>query len=266
MPTTPHRAAGWRIEPPVSEPSASGTSPAADGGRRAARRPAGHPVGSWGLRVGPKAEFSVEEPMANSSRLVLPITIAPAARQALDHRGVVGGPPALEDPRASTWSARRACTGCPSARPARRPAGPGRCPAATVPVDRRRPAPSARVVRARSGRRGRSPSIARRSRPRRRLDHRAERRPRPLTRTGAPPAPHGPVAHGASPRIRGTRKRSSSTAGAWASTSSRSSEGAARRRARRSAAAAGARSARRPAVSRAATVRAWSSTAASCSV
>src|SRR5947208_165162 len=29
MPTTPHRAAGWRIEPPVSVPSASIASPAA---------------------------------------------------------------------------------------------------------------------------------------------------------------------------------------------------------------------------------------------
>ena len=34
---------------------------------------------SWGLWVGPKAEFSVELPMANSSRLVLPMTMAPAA-------------------------------------------------------------------------------------------------------------------------------------------------------------------------------------------
>ena len=33
-----------------------------------------------GLRVGPKAEFSVELPMANSSMFVLPSAIAPAAR------------------------------------------------------------------------------------------------------------------------------------------------------------------------------------------
>ncbi len=38
---------------------------------------------SQGLRVGPKAEFSVEEPMANSSRLVLPIATAPASRSRL---------------------------------------------------------------------------------------------------------------------------------------------------------------------------------------
>ena len=35
---------------------------------------------SQGLRVVPNAEFSVELPMANSSRLVLPSGIRPAAR------------------------------------------------------------------------------------------------------------------------------------------------------------------------------------------
>ena len=37
--------------------------------------------------------------MANSSMLVLPTTTAPAARQPVDHGGVVGGAPALEDAR-----------------------------------------------------------------------------------------------------------------------------------------------------------------------
>src|SRR5947199_8487457 len=41
--------------------------------------PPGTRVTSCGLRVGPKAEFSVDEPMANSSRFVLPTTIAPAS-------------------------------------------------------------------------------------------------------------------------------------------------------------------------------------------
>ena len=81
MPTTPHRAAGWRIEPPVSEPSASGTKPAATAAAEPPLEPPGTRLVSWGLRVGPKAEFSVEEPMANSSRLVLPTTTAPAARR-----------------------------------------------------------------------------------------------------------------------------------------------------------------------------------------
>ena len=38
---------------------------------------------SQGLRVGPKAEFSVEEPMANSSRLVLPTAPRRRARSRL---------------------------------------------------------------------------------------------------------------------------------------------------------------------------------------
>ena len=41
--------------------------------------PPGTRLVSCGLRVGPKAEFSVDEPMANSSRLVLPTDPAPAA-------------------------------------------------------------------------------------------------------------------------------------------------------------------------------------------
>ena len=36
-------------------------------------------VWSQGLRTGPNAEFSFDDPIANSSQLVLPTTIAPAA-------------------------------------------------------------------------------------------------------------------------------------------------------------------------------------------
>ncbi len=42
--------------------------------------PPGTRLESRGFLVGPKAEFSVEEPMANSSRLALPTITAPAAR------------------------------------------------------------------------------------------------------------------------------------------------------------------------------------------
>ena len=79
-PTTPQRAAGWRMEPPVSDPRASGAKPAATAAALPPLDPPGTRAGSWGLRVGPKAEFSVEEPMANSSRLVLPTITAPAPR------------------------------------------------------------------------------------------------------------------------------------------------------------------------------------------
>ena len=72
MPTTPHRAAGWRMEPPVSEPRAQSASPAATAAAEPPEEPPGTVDRSQGLCVGPKAEFSVEEPIANSSMLALP--------------------------------------------------------------------------------------------------------------------------------------------------------------------------------------------------
>src|SRR5918994_5246520 len=68
----PQSAAGWRTEPPVSVPSAHHPSPAATAAAEPPDDPPGTRSRSQGLWVGPKAEFSVEEPMANSSILVLP--------------------------------------------------------------------------------------------------------------------------------------------------------------------------------------------------
>src|SRR6184192_4745948 len=79
MPTTPHRDAGWRTEPPVSEPSAAGTAPAATSAADPPDEPPGTRVLSNGWSVRPYAECSVEEPMPNSSQLVLPAMSAPAA-------------------------------------------------------------------------------------------------------------------------------------------------------------------------------------------
>src|SRR5206468_8876302 len=79
MPTTPHNAAGCLIDPPVSDPNASDANPAAVAAALPPLDPPGTRDVSRGLRVGPKAEFSVDEPIANSSRLVLPITMAPAS-------------------------------------------------------------------------------------------------------------------------------------------------------------------------------------------
>src|SRR5215510_463799 len=79
MPTTPLRAAGWRMDPPVSEPSPTDAKPAATAAADPPLEPPGTRSGQRGLRVGPNAEFSVDEPIANSSRFVLPIGTAPAA-------------------------------------------------------------------------------------------------------------------------------------------------------------------------------------------
>src|SRR5450759_4632484 len=90
-PTTPHSAAGWRIEPPVSDPSARAAKPDATAAAEPPLDPPGTRVGSCGLRVGPKAEFSVEEPIANSSQFALPTTMPPAARIRSTHVAVYGG-------------------------------------------------------------------------------------------------------------------------------------------------------------------------------
>ena len=78
-PTIPHSAAGWRIEPPVSVPIAHGAVPAATAAADPPLDPPGTRSRSQGFCTGPKPEFSFDEPIANSSWLVLPSTGAPAA-------------------------------------------------------------------------------------------------------------------------------------------------------------------------------------------
>ena len=77
----PQSAAGCLIEPPVSEPSAHGASPAATAAAEPPPEPPGTRVGSHGFFVGPYAEFSVDEPIANSSVFVFPSTRRPCALQ-----------------------------------------------------------------------------------------------------------------------------------------------------------------------------------------
>src|SRR5664279_209241 len=79
------------MEPPVSEPSASGANPAATAAAEPPLEPPGTRERSCGLRVGPNAEFSVDEPIANSSRLVLPTGTAPAATTRSTTVAVYGG-------------------------------------------------------------------------------------------------------------------------------------------------------------------------------
>src|SRR5215470_938568 len=79
-PTTPQNAAGWRIEPPVSVPRLAAHRPAATAAALPPELPPGTRSGFHGFLVRWNAEFSVDEPMPNSSRLSLPTRIAPAAR------------------------------------------------------------------------------------------------------------------------------------------------------------------------------------------
>src|SRR4051794_17180507 len=80
-PTFPQRADGCLIEPPVSDPSAHGARPADTAAAEPPPEPPGTRVGSQGFRDGPYAEFSVDEPMANSSVFVLPRMRSPCALQ-----------------------------------------------------------------------------------------------------------------------------------------------------------------------------------------
>src|SRR5581483_4051830 len=78
-PTTPQSADGWRIDPPVSDPRAIGTTFAATAAADPPLVPPGTRVTSHGLRTGPNAEFSFDDPIANSSQFVFATITAPAA-------------------------------------------------------------------------------------------------------------------------------------------------------------------------------------------
>src|SRR5687767_14501530 len=68
------------MDPPVSDPRVAMHSSMATAAAEPPEEPPGMRVLSHGLRVVKKAEFSVELPMANSSILRRPKTMAPAAR------------------------------------------------------------------------------------------------------------------------------------------------------------------------------------------
>src|SRR6266540_3969955 len=78
-PTTPHSDAGWRTDPPVSVPSAHTASPEATAAADPPEDPPGTVSRSHGLCTGPKAEFSFDDPIANSSQFVFPTRTAPAS-------------------------------------------------------------------------------------------------------------------------------------------------------------------------------------------
>ena len=63
----------------MSEPNVTGAMPAATAAAEPPDDPPGTRARSHGLRVTPNAEFSVEEPKANSSMLSLPSGRQPAS-------------------------------------------------------------------------------------------------------------------------------------------------------------------------------------------
>src|SRR5919108_3031423 len=79
MPVTPHSEAGWRMDPPVSVAVATGTTRAATAAAEPPEEPPGTSFSSQGLRTGPYQLVSLDDPMANSSMLVLPRVTMPAS-------------------------------------------------------------------------------------------------------------------------------------------------------------------------------------------
>ncbi len=75
----------------MSLPSEYGTVPAATVAALPPLLPPGTRSTSQGLPTEPKAEFSVDEPMANSSQLVLPTHTAPASKSRCTAVPVYGG-------------------------------------------------------------------------------------------------------------------------------------------------------------------------------
>ncbi len=67
------------MEPPVSRAERGVGHPRGDGDAEPPLEPPGTRDSSTGFRTGPNAEFSVDDPMANSSKLVLPIRTASAS-------------------------------------------------------------------------------------------------------------------------------------------------------------------------------------------
>ena len=96
----PHRAAGWRIEPPVSVPSAHGALPRGHGRRAAAGRAARH-AGAV-PRVERRAVGGVLVRRAHRELVLVGLAQQRGARlrQPAHDRGGVGRAVALQDPRA----------------------------------------------------------------------------------------------------------------------------------------------------------------------
>ena len=79
-PTTLQKLAGLRSEPPMSEPSASGSIPHASATAAPPLLPPHVFVRSYGFSVAPNTALNVCDPAPNSGVLVLPMVIAPAWR------------------------------------------------------------------------------------------------------------------------------------------------------------------------------------------
>ena len=137
-PTSPHQAAGSRIEQAVSVPSPSGTIPARDGRRRPSAGPSrGCGCGRAGCRCRRATSCWVVTPQANSWVRVRPRTTAPAARTraTIAASASAAGPAGTREPARVTWprtSIRSfTATVTPASGPCSGPAAAARAPSAS---------------------------------------------------------------------------------------------------------------------------------------
>ena len=79
--STGQKQAGWRTDPPVSDPRDAAAIPAATAAAEPPLDPPATRSRAHGFRTGPAADCSLEEPIPNSSRFVFPTSTAPAARR-----------------------------------------------------------------------------------------------------------------------------------------------------------------------------------------
>ena len=199
MPTIPQRAAGWRIEPPVSVPIAQGASRPAT----AAAQPPEEPPGTRSRVPGVQDRAVAGVLVRGAHRELVHVRLAEHARAGLaqlaDGGRRVGRAVALEDPRAGRG---RDALGAEDVLDRDRDAAERASPS------RRRPVPRSACAAPRrsTGRR----SASRRRPPR---DRRRSTRPRRARRSGSARPPRRPSARRIAPRItpaargRGRRRR-----------------------------------------------------------
>ncbi len=124
-PERPVSAAGIRIEPSVSPPSAMSARPAATAAADPPLEPPAMRDASQGFAVRPKCGLTVVMPQANSWVLVLPTTSAPAARSAATAGASRSGSRRKNDEPARVGSpATSIMSLTPSARPCSGPRAP----------------------------------------------------------------------------------------------------------------------------------------------
>ncbi len=126
-PNRPQHAAGMRIEPAPSAPSAAGTSPAATAAAEPPLEPPGVRSRSHGLRVTPQVADSVNGHRPSSGIVVLPTTTMPASRSRRTTSASEGARRVIAPvPRLVTWPSRSISSLTASGTPSSGPSSPAR--------------------------------------------------------------------------------------------------------------------------------------------